>query len=243
MKKTTFISFIILTVFFRLCYCEARAGEPAKTPAAEPVMALPPQKTEAPAMENIKQLPKPEIENGLSVEKSISTRRSLRRFAKQDLTLEQISQLLWAAQGITGETGKFRSAPSAGALYPLTIYVISSSGTYRYLPDGHKIEILNKRDQREELANACGGEKSIEEAALDIVIAADYGKTTWRYGNRGIRYVDMEAGHVAQNIHLQAVSLGLGSVPVGAFNDEMARKLIGLGAGQQPVYVIPIGYK
>jgi SagB-type dehydrogenase family enzyme len=219
----------------------ARAGEPEKpfvTRVSTPAAAG----REAANMENVKVLPKPESTKGMALEKAIAIRRSVRNFAARDLSIEQISQLLWAAQGITDENNKFRAAPSAGGLYPMEIYIVSSSGTYHYVPDGHKIEILKTKDQRQELSDACGGQEFVAEAALDVIIVAVYGRTTWRYGNRGIKYVDMEAGHVAQNIHLQAVSLGLGSVPVGAFNDDMVKKVLGLSAEQQPVYVIPVGY-
>ncbi|MDI6641726.1 MAG: SagB/ThcOx family dehydrogenase [Elusimicrobiota bacterium] len=190
-------------------------------------------------------LPKPKLTGEKSVEECIFRRRSVRKFAtgaKAILTLEQISQLLWSAQGITEPRMKFLSAPSAGALYPMELYAVLPDGFFHYLPEKHQLEKLSESDLREGLAAACWGQSFIAEASIDIIIAAVYSRVTWRYGKRGIRYTDMEAGHIAQNIHLESVALGLGSVPVGAFDDAAVKRLLNLKGEEEPIYIIPIGY-
>lgn len=190
------------------------------------------------------QLPKPVTKGGVSLEETITKRRSQRSFQNRALTLEQISQLLWAGQGITKKQGgfAFRAAPSAGALYPMEIYVATKDGLFHYLPEEHILEALSDKDVRSALADASLGQDSISQAPLDIIICALYSRVTSKYGKRGIRYADIEAGHIAQNIHLQAVALGLGSVPIGAFSDEEVMKIISLDTDCTPLYIIPVGY-
>lgn len=190
------------------------------------------------------QLPAPIKSGRMSVEEAILKRRSERNFKNKDLGLSQIGQLLWSAQGITAQkTGyAFRAAPSAGALYPMEIYLIGKDGLFHYLPAGHKLEVLGEADLRGSLAGACLGQSSVREAAVDIVICAVYQRVTGRYGQRGRRYVEIEAGHIAQNVHLQAVALGLGSVPIGAYDDQEVKEVLSLPDEQEPVYIIPVGY-
>lgn len=187
-------------------------------------------------------LPEPKIMGKMSVEESIFRRRSERSFLPQELTMEQISQLLWAAQGITDKTWGFRAAPSAGALYPLTIYIAKKDGIFRYLPDGHKLLQISEEDKRPSLMRASLGQTAIGEAPLVIIIAGNFRITEVKYGQRAYRYVNMEVGHVAENIHLQAVALGLASVPIGAFWDDVIAKTLELPETQDPYYIIPIGY-
>ena len=189
-------------------------------------------------------LPPPITKGKVSLEEAIFKRRSQRGFQRKDLSLEQIGQLLWAAQGITAKRGgfNFRAAPSAGAFYPLEIYALTKDGLYHYIPGGHKLENLSDKDLRGDLADAALGQGSVASGALDIVICAVYERVTSKYGQRGVQYVHMEAGHAAQNIHLQAVALGLGSVPIGAFNDDAVKKCLSLPAACEPLYIIPIGY-
>lgn len=187
-------------------------------------------------------LPKAVLKGDISLEEAISRRRSVRGYVDRDLTLEQISQLLWAAQGITSATG-LRSAPSAGALYPLEIYAAFKDGLYRYRPQGHRLLPVVKKDIRGELADAAWGQAFVKEAPLDIIICAVYGRAASKYEDRGIRYTDIEVGHAAQNIHLQAVALGLDSVPVGAFSGQKVASILGLKSDETPVYIIPVGYK
>ncbi|MFA7001822.1 MAG: SagB/ThcOx family dehydrogenase [Candidatus Omnitrophota bacterium] len=189
-------------------------------------------------------LPRPAASGKISLEETIARRRSQRTFAQRQLTLEQIGQLLWAAQGITDRQGDYRlrSTPSAGALYPMEIYALTADGAYRYLPENHALEVLAPRDLRADLSYAGLGQEPIRRAALDIVICAVYERTTVKYRERGRRYVEMEAGHVAQNVLLQSVALGLGSVSIGAFDDDRVRRLLNLPEDQAPLYIIPVGY-
>ena len=194
------------------------------------------------AEDMIIKLPKPREKGNISLEETIKKRRSERSLSGGELTLDQISQLLWSCQGITGEKKNFRSAPSAGATYPLEIYLISADGFFQYVPDTHVLKRLKSKDMRPELSQACYGQGFIEDASIDIVICADFERTTGRYGQRGENYVYIEVGHAAQNVHLQAVAEGLGSVPVGAFSDEKIKELLGLSEELIPLYVIPVGY-
>jgi SagB-type dehydrogenase family enzyme len=198
---------------------------------------------------NLLKLPKPRTKGLVSVEEAIAVRRSVREFSPTPISLEDLSQLLWAAQGVTEPESGGRSAPSAGATYPLEIFVFVKqggvkeveAGVYRYRPLDHSLIKVASEDRVRALMEAALYQEFICEAAVNIVIAARYERTTARYGGRGVRYVHIEVGHVGQNIGLEAVSLGLGSVMVGAFNDGLVKKLIDEAA--EPVYIIPIGYK
>jgi len=196
------------------------------------------------------ELPGPKTVGTMSVEEAILRRRSIRNYANKPLSLEDISQLVWAAQGITDAGQGFRSAPSAGALYPLEIYVVVGAngvtgladGVYRYDPEGHRLEGILMGDLRSRLADAALGQSPVREAPVCIVIAAVYERTTTKYGERGIRYVHIEAGHVGQNLYLQAVARGLGMVVIGAFQDDLVQSVLSLPAEQKPLYIIPVGY-
>ncbi|AEH50334.1 SagB/ThcOx family dehydrogenase [Pseudothermotoga thermarum] len=195
-------------------------------------------------------LPEPRIDGTVSLEKAISLRRSVRSFSTQFLTIFQISQLLWAAQGITDPFAKFRSAPSAGATYPLEIFVVVGKnavenleeGFYQYDPFTHSIRLRFQGDIREQLAQAALNQSWVKDAPVVFVIAAVYERTTARYGERGVRYVHIEVGHAAQNLCLQAVALGLGAVTVGAFYDEQVKSILKLDRNLSPLYLIPVGY-
>lgn len=184
-------------------------------------------------------LPSPSKKGIFSLEETLSLRRSKREFSNKNLTISQISQLLWAAQGITDKRG-FRTAPSAGATYPLEIYLLNREGIFQYLVKVHKLKKIKEGDYRKQLCFASLGQRWVEEAPVSFIIAADFKRTTGRYGERGIRYVYLEAGHAAQNLLLQAVSLGLGAVPVGAFNDEKVKEI--LETSLEIIYIIPVGY-
>lgn len=176
----------------------------------------------------------------MSLEEVLEKRRSRRSYTPKQLTWDQISQLLWAGQGISGRT--YRTTPSAGALYPLEVYLVIDEGVYHYKPEKHELERTLEGDVRCQLCRAALDQGFIEEAPVDIVIAAVYQRTERRYRERATRYVHIEVGHMAQNIHLQAVSLGLGSVPVGAFHDEQVQKALSLPKDEKPLYIIPVGY-
>lgn len=187
-------------------------------------------------------LPEPKRTGKVSLEETIERRRSERSLSGKGLTLEEISQLLWACQGITDRKNRFRSAPSAGATYPLEIYLASIDGLFSYLPDTHSIKRLKNDDVKEGLARAAYGQSFVKDAAIAIIICADFTRTTSRYGKRGENYVYMEVGHAAENLHLQAVSQGLGSVPVGAFSDDRVKEILSLPDNINPIYIIPVGY-
>lgn len=191
-------------------------------------------------------LPDPAVDGKVSVEKTLLLRRSVREYGSEPLTLGNISQLLWAAQGITGKGG-YRTAPSAGALYPLEIYIAAGKvtgldpGIYNYIPQEHMLRKIRSGDKRTELCRASLNQSSVCNAQAVIAVAAVYKRTTGKYGERGIRYVHMEVGHAAQNVCLQAVSLGLNTVIIGAFNDDDIGKILGLGNGEYPLSLIPVG--
>jgi SagB-type dehydrogenase family enzyme len=180
-----------------------------------------------------------------TVENAIARRRSVRSFSHEPVLLSQLSQLLWSAQGITGENGVKRAAPSAGATYPLEIFVVAGNveglapGVYHYLPSKNALEIMKRGDLRAELGDAALSQKSIGEAPLDIVIAAVYERTTGKYDERGNRYVHIEVGAVAENVYLQAEALGLGTTFMGAFSDEDVKSFLGTDA--EPLGIMPVG--
>ena len=194
-------------------------------------------------------LPAPCLKGETSLEEAVSRRRSRREFKGSPLTLGQVSQILWVAQGITNPEG-LRAAPSAGALYPLDLYLAVgeqqagglAAGVYHYDPQGHALERILEGDVRQSLARLAVDQTFIADAPLVLVITGEYERTSWKYGDRATRYVHMEAGHTAQNVYLQAEALGLGTVTVGAFQDEEVSRTLGLPAGHRPLYVMPIGH-
>jgi len=186
-------------------------------------------------------LPKPNQDGSMLLEKAIAVRRSRRNFSLQPLTMEQISQLTWVAQGQDARSG-YRTVPSAGATYPLELFVVTGDGLFHYLPAKHSLEKLTGQDLRAALALAAWGQEFVEAAPLTLVFAAEFSRTTKHYGQRGIRYVYMEAGHAVQNVHLQAEALGLGSVAVGAFDDASVGKVLSLPNDLEPIYMVVIGH-
>jgi SagB-type dehydrogenase family enzyme len=224
---------IILLTFACGCVPSTNALTPTLAPEPESIII---------------ELPEPRYDSNVSIEQSLLRRRSIRSYSDESLTLQELSQLLWAAQGVTDPKG-FRTAPSAGALYPLELYVVAgdvqdlSPGVYRYEPEEHQLLRTMEGDKSAELAEAAVWQDFIGEGAIVIVFTAVYERTTVKYGDRGIRYVHMEAGHAAQNLCLQATAMDLGVVTVGAFYDEEVAKLLGLPGDEQPLYVIPVGRK
>lgn len=187
-------------------------------------------------------LPPPKTNGAISIEEAIAKRRSERSFYPNNLSLEQISQLLWAGQGITEKTWGFRTVPSAGALYPLTLYIVKSDGIFQYFPDSHKLGKISGEDRRPSLVRASLGQNYIGEAPLVIVIAGNFRITEAKYGQRAYRYINMEVGHAAENILLQAVAMGMAGIPIGTFWDDVVAKVLELPDTQDPYYIIPIGY-
>lgn len=201
------------------------------------------------AMETGQRIPLPAAASGgeMPVEEALEQRRSIREFSRDGLELEDVSQLLWAAQGVTGRRG-YRAAPSAGALYPLEIYVVAgdvaglSPGVYRYRPDKHDLVLVADGDRRKPLASAALDQGWVRRAPAVLVIAGVYERTMAKYGERGRRYVHMEVGHAAQNVYLQATARGLGTVMVGAFDDDEVREVLGLPADHEPLGIMPVGH-
>lgn len=191
-------------------------------------------------------LPAPRQDSGFSLERALHERRSVREFGKAALTQEEVSQLLWAAQGITSRDG-LRTAPSAGALYPLELYLVVGNvqnldpGIYKYVPPGHKLKKIMAGDQRRELAAAALSQDCVANTAAVLVFTAVERRTTRKYGSRGVRYMHIEVGHAAQNVFLQATALGLGAVVVGAFDDDRLRETLKLPEGEAPLYLMPLG--
>jgi SagB-type dehydrogenase family enzyme len=182
----------------------------------------------------------------MSLEEALAARRSVRSYARTSLTWQEIGQLLWAAQGVTLDRGPssagLRSAPSAGALYPLESYVVTGQGLYRYLPAEHALLPSPKLGLRQALWEAGLKQDWIREAPAVFCLAALYQRTATRYGERAARYVHLEAGHAAENLLLQAVALGLGGVVIGAFHDGQVQRALDLPEEQAPLYLIPVGH-
>ncbi len=196
-------------------------------------------------------LPKPSFDGKVSVEKAIKGRRTVRDFREKGLSLNHLSQLVWAAQGITDPSENKRAAPSGGALYPLDIYVLigengvekMEGGLYRYLPKEHSLLPIAKGDRRREIALASLSQMWMARAPVLFIITAEYRRITGKYGERGIRYALIEVGHVGQNLFLQAEALGLGAGIVGAFHDSEVSKIASLPSQHEPLLIMPVGYK
>ncbi len=192
------------------------------------------------------QLPEPRHDGEVSVEHALQMRRSVRSYADDPLDISDISQILWSTQGITSPRG-FRTAPSAGALYPLELYLIAGNiislppAIYRYKPKDHSLLRIVSGDRRAELSHAALRQGSIRKAPAVLLFCAVYERTTGKYGQRGVRYVHMEVGHAAQNACMQAIALGLNTVVIGAFRDTEVKKIADLAAEEQPQYFVPIG--
>jgi len=204
-------------------------------------------------------LPQPDFDSDHSIEKALLNRRSVRRYSVSPLTLKELAQLLWACQGISKVENwqlgsknmqtSYRTAPSAGALYPLEVFAMVNRveglepGLYHYLPgpgtDRHSLELLYAEDRADDLADAALRQTFIAEAAANIVIGGVVGRLAVKYGHRARLYAVLEVGHAAQNLCLQAQSLGVGTVPIGAFQDEDVRRLI--GEEVEPFYIITVG--
>jgi SagB-type dehydrogenase family enzyme len=197
---------------------------------------------------DVVKLPSPRQDSGVSVEQALQSRRSVREYADQSLTLVEISQLLWAAQGKTHPYG-LRTAPSAGALYPLELFIVAGrvddldAGIYRYRSHEHDLIKVADGDKRADLCNAALGQECIREAPAVIVITAVYQRVMKKYGDRGIMYTHVEVGCAAENVCLQAETLNLGTVVMGAFHDDRVQKVIGAGDDEEPLAIMPVGRK
>ncbi len=201
----------------------------------------------AQAQENMVHLPDPDIYGEISVEEAMHERRSIRSFDPDAMmSLDEVSQILWAAQGITSGS-RLRTAPSAGAIYPFTVYLVSErvdslpSGIYRYSPAENLLELVVEGEFLADIVSASLNQRWMSEACLLVALAADYSFITDVYGNRGITYTHMEAGHISQNIYLQCESLALGTCAVGAFEDSAIAGILKLPHNETALYLMPIG--
>lgn len=191
-------------------------------------------------------LPHPRVVGELSVEKALLTRRSIREYRSDPLTLDEVGQLLWAAQGVTSPGG-FRTAPSAGALYPLETYLVAgnvtgiAAGVYRYLPEQHALTLTLPGDRRLDLSIAALHQTAIGKAPASLLFSAVFPRSTGKYGKRGHRYVQMETGHAAENVSLQAVAFDLGTVVIGAFDDDAVKRITSLPPEEEPLAIMPVG--
>ena len=194
-------------------------------------------------------LPSPSLKGSISLEEAIAQRRSVRDFLPESITQAQLSQILWAAQGITDTAWNLRAIPSAGATYPLEVFVVCgqnsiegiTEGVYNYNVAQHSLTLHLRGDVRLDLARAVLNQEFIYEAPLDIVICALHQRTTLVYGGRGKRYVHIEVGHAGQNIYLQTSVLGLATVAIGAFHGEPVRQVLQLDKQCKPLYIMPVG--
>jgi SagB-type dehydrogenase family enzyme len=191
-------------------------------------------------------LPKPVLNGSMSVEYALAHRRSIRDFDPAALPLAAVSQLLWAAQGVTNERG-FRTTPSAGALFPLEIYLVAGAvtgltpGIYHYEPQRHRLMRISTGDFRDALTDSAHGQDWMKEAPAVLVLAAKVSRTARKYGRRAGRYVQMEAGYAGQNVYLQSQALELGTCMVGAFSDEKVKALVRMPTGVRPLGLMPVG--
>lgn len=192
-------------------------------------------------------LPKPGFEADSCLNTLLRQRRTSRAFASRALSLTEVAQLLWAAQGITSREG-YRTAPSAGALYPLELHLVVGnikelpSGSYRYDPEHHILQTAMSGDIRHAIAEAALNQDWIAQAPAVVVVSAVDSRTTRKYGRRGVRYVHMEVGHASQNLLLKAVALGLGGAIVGAFDDDRLKRLLRLPTDEHPLAILPVGH-
>jgi len=200
-------------------------------------------------------LPPPALDGAVPVEKCLAQRRSVREYADAPLTLADVSQLLWAAYGITQPVpnvpqlrGGLRTAPSAGALYPLELDVVAGNvtglapGVYRYRPETHDLVLVAAGDKRPALFRAAASQTCVRDAPASIVYSAVFSRNTGKYGDRGRqRYVCMDLGHSAENVYLQCGSLGLGTCAIGAFYDDAVRLVARMTKKEEPLYIMPVG--
>jgi SagB-type dehydrogenase family enzyme len=215
---------ILFFIVFTLIPCFSKGGESMTVTSGEKII----------------ELPEPLLKGAMSFEEALAARRSVRDFANERLTEKELSQLLWSAQGITRSWGG-RTAPSAGALYPIEMYIVLPEGLFRYVAKGHKLVMISDQNLIRPLAAAALGQECVRHAPAVIVMTAVYERTERKYGQRGERYVKMEVGHAAENILIQAVSLGLGAVPIGAFYDDRVSRALNLPDNHKPLYLIPVG--
>ncbi|HSW57805.1 MAG TPA: SagB/ThcOx family dehydrogenase [Dehalococcoidales bacterium] len=248
--KKLFLTVIFLSLFLPGCTVNTPApSSPQATPNIPTAVGnstAPPATPAALQPSDTIRLPAPKYSSGFSLEQALNERRSVRDYADSALSMAEVGQLLWSAQGKTAPWGG-RTAPSAGATYPLETYLVTANveglapGIFRYIPDRHELVKIREGDISDQLTAACLGQTWVKEAAINIVFSSFNERTTERYGERGIRYVHMEAGHASQNVYLQAAALNLGTVVIGAFHDDQLERLLLMDTRETALYVMPVG--
>jgi len=207
------------------------------------------------ALSRIIELPYPVKASVLSIEEALLARRSIREYSSEPVKLRDLALILWATYGVSDPVEGLKTTPSAGATYPLKVYVVVGArrvvsdegvfleeGIYYYNQEEHSLVLLRSGDYRGELMKAALMQEYVGEAPVSIVITAVYERTTSTYGKRGeLRYVPMEAGHASQNTYLMATALGYGTVAVGAFRDKDVSRILGINSDETPLYIMPIG--
>jgi SagB-type dehydrogenase family enzyme len=197
-------------------------------------------------------LPSPQLTGNISVEEAIQNRRSIRKFSNESLSINNVSQILWAAQGITNKQSSLRAAPSAGQVYPLEIYLIAGTegvngleeGVYHYSPSNNTLEKKINGDLRADLSSIADNQPWVKQAPVNILITGNYQKMIDKYTDKELctRFVDLEAGHVGENIYLQSETLGLVTVSLGSFNETQLKQLLQLPDNETPIYIFPVGH-
>jgi SagB-type dehydrogenase family enzyme len=191
-------------------------------------------------------LPAPKLKGSVSLEEAIEKRRTIRVFGAAPLTLEEVSQLLWSAQGITSPTG-LRAAPSPIALFLVNTYFLAGNvaglqpGFYHYTPAGHSLELIKKGDLRREFAKL--GQAIYNESAATLVFASLDERAKKAAGDNAQKIALLEMAHIAENVLLQATALDLASVPSSGFDNDKAREILGVPADETPLYFVPVGKK
>lgn len=219
MKRLTILG-LVLVCFAALCLGQRRTRTPQK----------------------IVRLIKPSLTGTVSFEEALTKRRSVRLFATKPLESEHIGQLAWAGQGITEPQRGLRTAPSAGETYPIDLYFATQEGLFVYRPAEHSMEQTSDQDIRGRLAAAASMQESVATAGCNIIVAGSVRKLTSRFRTKARTYMLLEAGHIAQNIQLQAVCLDLGSVTIGGFNTREVGRICRLPRGMEPIYIICVGH-
>jgi len=192
--------------------------------------------------QKIIQLTDPNLTGTLSFEEALTRRRSVRQFSTQPLRRSQIGQLAWAGQGVTDAERGLRTAPSAESLYPMELFIATNEGLFTYRPAEHSLQQTMEQDVRSELARATLTPDPVAAAPCSIIVAGSSRKISARVGSRAKTFVAMEAGHIAQNIQLQAVCMGLGAVPIGGLDMTAVRKICRMSRELDPLYVICVGH-
>jgi SagB-type dehydrogenase family enzyme len=238
-RKKKFVLIILLIVFISVLSLYYFSGQKKSVYTSRNIIS-------------ITSLPSPVLTGNISVEEAIQNRRSVRTFSNESITIGNLSQILWAAQGITDNQSSLRAAPSAGQVYPLEIYIIVGNngvsgledGVYHYVPSNNTIEKVLNGDLRSDLSGIANGQPWVKQAPIDILITGNYLKMVDKYGDKDLstRFVDLEAGHVGENIYLESESLGLVTVSLGSFNEKQLVQLLNIPNNETPLYIFPVGH-